>query len=162
MESKPQFNKDQMTPEELSAWVEKKQDQRETVNALADRQLVDVFSDPQELNAHLKRQATFGKMGVTNVLLIGAQNVEATDVRTFEEWKERGRSIGKGEKITLDFDGENQRVITISDLNNSGRTEEGKKLSMEIASGVLRIFQRISAAMPDEVNQLMTLMTLVQ
>ena len=33
---------------------------------------------------------------------------------------------------------------------------------MEIASGVLRIFQRISAAMPDEVNQLMTLMTLVQ
>ena len=44
----------------------------------------------------------------------------------------------------------------------SGRTEEGKKLSMEIASGVLRIFQRISAAMPDEVNQLMTLMTLVQ
>ena len=98
MESKPQFNKDQMTPEELSAWVEKKQDQRETVNALADRQLVDVFSDPQELNGHLKRQATFGKMGVTNVLLIGAQNVEATDVRTFEEWKERGRSIGKGEK----------------------------------------------------------------
>ena len=71
-------------------------------------------------------------------------------------------TIGKGEKITLDFDGENQRVITISDLNNSGRTEEGKKLSMEIASGVLRIFQRISAAMPDEVNQLMTLMTLVQ
>ena len=76
MESKPQFNKDQMTQEELSAWVEKKQDQRETVNALADRQLADVFSDPQELNAHLKRQATFGKMGVTNVLLIGAQNVE--------------------------------------------------------------------------------------
>ena len=71
-------------------------------------------------------------------------------------------TIGKGEKIALDFDGENQRVITLSDLNNSGRTEEGKKLSTEIASGVLRIFQRISAAMPDEVNQLMTLMTLVQ
>ena len=52
-------------------------------------------------------------------------------------------------------------MITLSDLNNSGRTEEGKKLSAEIASGVLRIFQRISAAMPDEVNQLMTLMTLV-
>ena len=70
-------------------------------------------------------------------------------------------TIGKGEKIALDFDGESQRVITLSDLNNSGRTEEGKKLSMEIASGVMRIFQRISAAMPDEVNQLMTLMPLV-
>ena len=96
METKEQFNKDQMTPEELAAWAEKKQDQRETVNGLADRQLVNVFSDPQELDAHLKRQATFGKMGVTNVLLIGAQNVEATDVRTFDEWKERGRSIAKG------------------------------------------------------------------
>ena len=71
-------------------------------------------------------------------------------------------TIGKGEKIALDFDGENQRVITLSDLNNTGRTDEGKKLSMEIASGVLRIFQRISAAMPEEVNRLMTLMTLVQ
>ena len=68
-------------------------------------------------------------------------------------------TIGKGEKITLDFEGENQRVITVSDLNNS---EKNQQLSMESASGVLRIFQRISAAMPDEVNQLMTLMTLVQ
>lgn len=68
-------------------------------------------------------------------------------------------TVGKGEKIALDFDGENQRVITLSDLNNSGKNQQ---LSMEIASGVLRIFQRISAAMPDEVNQLMTLMTLVQ
>ena len=50
-------------------------------------------------------------------------------------------------------------MITLSDLNNS---EKNQQLSMEIASGVLRIFQRISAAMPDEVNQLMTLMTLVQ
>jgi hypothetical protein len=98
METKEQFNKVQMTPEELAAWAEKKQDQRETVNGLADRQLYEVFSDPQELDAHLKRQATFGKMGVTNVLLISAQNVEATDVRTFDEWKERGRSIAKGEK----------------------------------------------------------------
>ena len=68
-------------------------------------------------------------------------------------------TVGKGEKIALDFDGENQRVITLIDLNNS---EKNQQLSMEIASGVLRIFQRISAAMPEEVNQLMTLMTLVQ
>lgn len=98
MESKNQFSTEQMTPEELAAWVEKKQEQRESVNALIEQQLSDVFSDPQELNAHLKRQATFGKMGLTNVLLIGAQNVEATEVHTFDEWKERGRSIAKGEK----------------------------------------------------------------
>ncbi len=93
-----QFNKQQMTPEELAAWAEKKQDQRETVNGLADRQLQEVFSDPQELNAHLKRQATFGKMGTTNVLLIGAQNAKATEVHTFDEWKDRGRYVTKGEK----------------------------------------------------------------
>ena len=54
METKEQFNKDQMTPEELAAWTEKKQDQREMINGLADRQLVEVFSDPQELDAHLR------------------------------------------------------------------------------------------------------------
>ena len=101
MESKPQFNKDQMTQEELSAWVEKKQDQRETVNALADRQLADVFSDPQELNAHLKRQATFGKMGVTNVLLIGAQNVEATHIRGVERARAVHRKRRKGDRHPL-------------------------------------------------------------
>lgn len=93
-----QTNNKQMTPEELAAWADRKQEQRETVNGLSDRMLEEVFSDPQELNAHLKRQATFGKMGVTNVLLIGAQNAEATEVHTFDEWKERGRSVTKGEK----------------------------------------------------------------
>ena len=79
-----QTNNKQMTPEELAAWADRKQEQRETVNGLSDRMLEEVFSDPQELNAHLKRQATFGKMGVTNVLLIGAQNVEATEVHTLD------------------------------------------------------------------------------
>lgn len=71
-------------------------------------------------------------------------------------------TFGQGEKSTLVFDGENQRVITLNDLNNLGRTAEGQKLSAELTSGTLRILQRISAAMPDEVNQLMMLLTLVK
>ena len=70
-------------------------------------------------------------------------------------------TIGNGNPVSLDFEGENQRVITIDTLNNLSRTEEGRKLSAELTSGALRIFQRISAAMPDEVNQLITLMTLL-
>ena len=53
-------------------------------------------------------------------------------------------------------------MITLNDLNNLGRTAEGQKLSAELTSGTLRILQRISAAMPDEVNQLMMLLTLVK
>ena len=70
-------------------------------------------------------------------------------------------TIGKGEPVSLDFDGENLRVITMDTLNNLNRTAEGRQLSQELTSGALRIFQRISAAMPDEVNQLITLMTIL-
>ena len=70
-------------------------------------------------------------------------------------------AIGKGEPVSIDFDAENQRVITLDTLNNLNRTAEGRQLSQELTSGALRIFQRISAAMPDEVNQLITLMTIL-
>ena len=70
-------------------------------------------------------------------------------------------TIGKGESVSVDFDAENQRVITLDTLNNLNRTAEGRQLSQELTSGALRIFQRISAAMPDEVNQLITLMTIL-
>ena len=52
-------------------------------------------------------------------------------------------------------------MITLDTLNNLNRTKEGQQLSADLTSGVLRIFQRISAAMPEEVNQLMTLLTLL-
>lgn len=71
-------------------------------------------------------------------------------------------AVGKGEKISLSFDGENQRIITVSDLNSLSKTAEGKQLSAELTSGALRIFQRISAAMPEEVNKLITLLTFVK
>ena len=70
-------------------------------------------------------------------------------------------AIGKGEPVSIEFEAENQRVITLDTLNNLNRTVEGRQLSQELTSGALRIFQRISAAMPDEVNQLITLMTIL-
>jgi len=44
----------------------------------------------------LERAAAYGQYGFTNVLLIGAQH-QATQVRTFEEWRRAGRRILKGE-----------------------------------------------------------------
>ena len=70
-------------------------------------------------------------------------------------------TFGKGEPVSIDFEGENMREITLDTLNNLSKTAEGRQLSQELTSGALRIFQRISAAMPDEVNQLITLMTLL-
>lgn len=93
-----QVNREPMTPEELSAWVAQKQEQRDTVYALIESQTKHVFSDPKNLNDHLKRQATFGKMGVSNVLLVGAQKPDATEIRSFDDWSKRKRSVKKGEK----------------------------------------------------------------
>jgi hypothetical protein len=96
METNTKFNKDQMTPEEFNAWVEQKRDKRDALYKTAENQTHAVFESPDALNAHLKLQARFGKMGVTNTLLVGAQMPDAKELRTFDEWKDRGRSVNRG------------------------------------------------------------------
>lgn len=91
-------NQSQMTPEDRAEWIEKKREQREALYKTAEKQTKAVFDHPDALNAHLKLQAQFGKMSVTNTLLVGAQMPEATQLRSFDDWKQRGRSVNKGAK----------------------------------------------------------------
>lgn len=100
MENNPHI-KDQMTPEAFAVWVKKKREQREILYDMAEKQIKIVFETPAALNKHLKLQAQFGKMSVTNLLLVGAQMPEAKELRTYDEWQKRGRNINKGEKAIL-------------------------------------------------------------
>ena len=95
----------------------------------------------------------------TEAFVPGILDVEAMDdaAKAFIISTENCRAITLRRAHALNID-----VITLNDLNNLGRTAEGQKLSAELTSGTLRILQRISAAMPDEVNQLMMLLTLVK
>ena len=98
METKTQYNKEQMTPEEFATWAEQKRDQREALYRMAEDQTKEVFDSPSTLSKHLKLQAQFGKMSVTNTLLVSAQMPEAKELRTYDEWNSRGRNVSKGAK----------------------------------------------------------------
>ena len=93
--------KTQMSAEDLADWIDKKRDQREALYNMADKQTKAVFDSPDALNAHLKLQAQFGKMSVTNTLLVGAQMPEAKQLRSFDDWQKRGRNVSKGAKAVL-------------------------------------------------------------
>ncbi len=98
METNTQYNKEQMTPEEFATWAEQKRDQREALYRMAEDQTKAVFDSPSTLSKHLKLQAQFGKMSVTNTLLVSAQMPEAKELRTYDEWNSRGRNVSKGAK----------------------------------------------------------------
>lgn len=109
METKnDQVYRNPITPEERSAWAAKKQNQRDMAYSFIESQTMHVFSDPKNMNDHLKRQAVFGKMGVSNVLLVGAQRSDARELRSFDEWSKRDRTVMRGEKaiVILETKGE--------------------------------------------------------
>ena len=83
------FDKDQ--------WKEYKQTERKSVYALADETAQDVAENGESFRAFLDIQARFDRYSVTNALLILAQRPEATQLRTFEGWKEQGVSIKQHE-----------------------------------------------------------------
>ena len=71
-------------------------------------------------------------------------------------------SLGSGESFTADFEAEGKKVIEVEDFSRFGQTEDTAALYSKLTSGVIGLIQDISRIMPEESNQLMTLvMTLV-
>lgn len=92
-------------------WVEQKRARRTALYNKVDEMADKALSDKGVLFDYLTVQAKLGKISVANSLLIAAQNPKATNLRSFEEWKQRGRSVNSGEKgiDILAPDGEYER-----------------------------------------------------
>ena len=156
--SNNQFNKGEMTPEDRAAWSEKKREQRDAVYALVDKQTETVFSNPKDLSDHLKRQAIFGKMGVTNVLLVGAQSPNATEIRNYDEWKERGRTVNRGEKAIAILapngeytreDGTTRQNYEVKSVFDVSQTS-GKFLNQRRAYSLPKVIKALTTKFPIE------------
>ena len=85
----------QYTKEEYAAM---KQAEREEVWSRVSAQAESVFKDDDSLRGFLHFMADCTPQKTSNLLLLYAQNPEITHPRTFEKWKEAGRSIRSGEK----------------------------------------------------------------
>ena len=94
-EAQPQQPEQQYTKEEYAAM---KQAEREEVWARVNSQAESVFKDGESIKGFLKFMAQCTPQSTRNLLILSEQNPEITHPRTFEKWKEAGRSIRAGEK----------------------------------------------------------------
>lgn len=96
------LSKGQMQPEEprLSKedYAALKKAEREELWARVDTQAQEVFRDDESMKGFLNFMAHCTPQSTRNLLILYEQNPEITHPRTFEKWKEAGRSIRSGEK----------------------------------------------------------------
>lgn len=76
---------------------EKKQEVEVLLNLL-DEGVKNFKTDPEKFKALLKMQSLFRNYSFRNLMLIQAQNPNASFVASFKRWKQLGRSVRKGEK----------------------------------------------------------------
>ena len=107
-----QRDRPQLTKEEYAA---KKKAERDSLYALADEMAQEVMRDGEAFRGFLDVQARFDRYSATNALLIYAQNDEATRLRDFDGWKERGIYVRK-----------NETGISILEAGDSYVTEDGR------------------------------------
>lgn len=90
----------QLSKEEYAA---RKKSERENVWARVDAQAEAVFGDGGAMKGFLDFMAQCTPQSTRNLLILYEQNPEITHPRTFEKWKEAGRSIHSGETGYLFF-----------------------------------------------------------
>ena len=111
------------------------------------------LSDKDVLSNYLTVQAKLGKTSVANSLLIAAQKPDATNLRSFEDWQQRGRSVISGEKgiEILVADGEYERAD-----GTIGTSFEAKKVFDVSQTKGRKVFQRNHPPIKAALKALMT------
>lgn len=94
-ELQPQQEQPQLSKEEYAAM---KQAEREEVWSRVNAQADSVFKDDESMKGFLNFMANCTPQSTRNLLILYEQNPEITHPRTFDKWKEAGRSIRSGEK----------------------------------------------------------------
>ena len=113
-----------------------KQAEREEVWARVNLQAESVFKDDESMKSFLNFMAQCTPQSTRNLLLLYEQNPEITHPRTFDRWKEAGRSIRSGEKGYTFFadqeyekDGIKANGYTITQAYDISQTRGPKVLS---------------------------------
>lgn len=134
-------------------WVERKQARRAALYSKVDEMADKALSDKEVLSNYLTVQAKLGKTSVANSLLIAAQKPDATNLRSFEDWQQRGRSVISGEKgiEILVADGEYERAD-----GTIGMNFEAKKVFDVSQTKGRKVFQRNHPPIKAVLKALMT------
>lgn len=90
-------NTQEQKPFDKNTWKEKKQQERQEVYDLMDKMADEIKTDVDKYKEYLNVQGRFDKYSVGNALVITASNPNATQLKEFDDWKEFGAFIKKGE-----------------------------------------------------------------
>lgn len=90
-------NTQEKKPFDKNTWKEKKQQERQEVYDLMDKMADEIKTDVDKYKKYLNVQGRFDKYSVGNALVITASNPNATQLKEFDDWKESGAFIKKGE-----------------------------------------------------------------
>lgn len=160
----------QNRPFDLEEYKARKQEERDHVYGMIDDTAMTVAGDSTALQSYLDVQARFNLFTVSNGLLVLTQNPNATQVKEFDEWKERGGYVRKKEnglyilKRGDDYERDDGtmgvsynpvKVFDISQVNGIRRPprpalDDSMRLKALIDTSTARL--EISNALPDGVN----------
>ena len=87
---------------------------------------VETLTTTEGWKRFLKVAATFHTYSLNNLMLIVAQNPDATDVAGFRQWQQRGRQVRKGER-GIKIRGYSTKRVTVE--NTETGEEEEKRLA---------------------------------
>lgn len=71
---------------------------RDRFRSLAGGVLQDLLANPADLEKYFRMQAAFPEHGVNNILLILGQRPQASELKTYDDWKKMGCPVRRGEK----------------------------------------------------------------
>ena len=90
-------NNQSKKPFDKNTWIEKKQQERQEVYDLIDKMANEIKLDVNKYKQYLDVQGRFDKYSVGNALVIAASFPTATQLKEFDDWKDSGAFIKKGE-----------------------------------------------------------------
>jgi len=99
------FNKGKKEDDfDKKAWSEQKQAQRKAAYELIDKRTELIATNPQAFKEYLEVQSQFDRYTPTNAILVSAQMPEATQLKSYEDWKKKRVYLNpsaKDNKITI-------------------------------------------------------------
>lgn len=127
--------------------------QAHKLSKLAKDTAVKVVSSGKELYNFLKLMSRFKDFSTSNLLLIYGQNPNATQLKTFDEWKEEGKNLKKGvsaTKIRKKADNGNNEftvvnLFDVSQLRSDDSPEAQKQTEAPDRQQMKRLFRLMTA-----------------
>lgn len=83
---------------DVNEWKKQKNEERKEIYSLINKEVIEIFNNPQRLKQYLDMQARFDMYSVNNAVLVSNQMPQATQLKSRQEWRKQNVFINKDAK----------------------------------------------------------------